>query len=347
MPSSSGLPSLERAPGKHDNWVEDVGGLPKYIDRIARHLHSEKGMDIGRAIAVAVNACKRMCASGDLNYKGKQNVNAKSRAEACAAVAEWEAKKAKAHVTKGQRVWLTDDEFADLAKNITVMSDEEFDRHVAEADIDKRFFSADKRKEMAASGEAMTGGRYPIASAKDVKNAVMDWYRTGKDPSVKEHIISRAKALGCMDALPDDWTVSKSYEFTIQKRDDEQQLVFGWASVAIDKNGVVIEDRQGDLIDDPNEIEKAAYGFVLHSRDGGEMHVRKGVSTLVESFAVTPEKLRAMGFSEESLSEVPQAAWWTGWKVHDKEVWKGVKEGKYPMFSVHGKGVRKQIEEGE
>lgn len=80
--------------GELANWVEKAGGLPKYIKRIAKHLQ-QKGMDQSRAIATAVNAAKKMCATGDTNFPGKQDVNPGSRAEACAAVAEWEAKKAK------------------------------------------------------------------------------------------------------------------------------------------------------------------------------------------------------------------------------------------------------------
>jgi hypothetical protein len=75
------------------NWVEKAGGLPKYIKRIAKHLQ-EKGMDESQAIATAVNAAKKMCSTGDTNWPGSQEVNAGSRAEACAAVEEWEAKKA-------------------------------------------------------------------------------------------------------------------------------------------------------------------------------------------------------------------------------------------------------------
>ncbi|TBO56771.1 hypothetical protein EYS09_26210 [Streptomyces kasugaensis] len=78
------------------NWVEKAGGLPSYIKRIAKHLQ-EKGMTESRAIATAVNATKKMCRTGDLNFPGRQDVNPGSRAEACAAVAEWEAKKAKSH----------------------------------------------------------------------------------------------------------------------------------------------------------------------------------------------------------------------------------------------------------
>lgn len=80
------------------NWVEETGGLPPYIKRIARHLKA-KGMSESRAIAVAVNAAKRMCASGDVNWPGVQRVNPGSRAEACAAVAEWERKKAQARAS--------------------------------------------------------------------------------------------------------------------------------------------------------------------------------------------------------------------------------------------------------
>jgi 2'-5' RNA ligase len=78
------------------NWVDKVGGLPKFIKRIVKHL-SAKGMDKSRAIATAVNVVKKMCASGDTNFPGKQNVNAGSRAEACGAVADWERKKAQSH----------------------------------------------------------------------------------------------------------------------------------------------------------------------------------------------------------------------------------------------------------
>ena len=98
MTSSRSLPTLHRSTKK--NWVEKAGGLPDYIERIAKHLHYEKGMDISRAIATAVNVCKRMCATGDTNWPGIQHVGPKSQAQACKAVAEWEAKKAKSKVTK-------------------------------------------------------------------------------------------------------------------------------------------------------------------------------------------------------------------------------------------------------
>ncbi len=75
------------------NWVTKSGGLPPYIKRIEKHLIA-KGMTESRAIATAVNAAKKMCSTGDLNFPGSQQVNPGSQAEACAAVASWNAKKA-------------------------------------------------------------------------------------------------------------------------------------------------------------------------------------------------------------------------------------------------------------
>ena len=89
--------SLDTHPGT-SNWVQKAGGLPDYICRIAKHL-VEKGRPVGEAIAAAVNAVKKACATGDLNFPGVQQENAGSRAEACAAVAEWESKKAKARAS--------------------------------------------------------------------------------------------------------------------------------------------------------------------------------------------------------------------------------------------------------
>lgn len=64
--------------------------LPKYIKRIAKHVRA-KGASLSHAIAIAVNAAKKMCATGDTSLPGVQQINPGSRAEACAAVAEWKA----------------------------------------------------------------------------------------------------------------------------------------------------------------------------------------------------------------------------------------------------------------
>lgn len=115
MPNSGSYPSLERKPGKQ-NWVDKAGGLPSYIERIAKHLHYEQGYDIGRAIASAVNTAKRWCAGGEVTKSGsKSKVTAATKAKACKAVAEWEKKKAKGRVNAGGGPKWTDGEAIHLA----------------------------------------------------------------------------------------------------------------------------------------------------------------------------------------------------------------------------------------
>lgn len=84
--------ALERNPGGGDNWVEKAGGLPAYIEKIAKRLHETRGMDVSRSIATAVNMVKKWAAGGD-------NVNPDTRAKAAAALAEWDAKRAKARAS--------------------------------------------------------------------------------------------------------------------------------------------------------------------------------------------------------------------------------------------------------
>jgi len=131
----------------------------------------------------------------------------------------------------------------------------------------------------------------------------------------------------------------------ITKIDDDKRLVFGWASIIKDAEGRVLLDRQDDYIDDEEELEKAAYTYVLHSRDGGEMHVRTGVSTMVESVVLSKEKQAALGIPEGTVP----VGWWIGFRVNDDRVWDQVKKGDYVGFSVHGTGVRGQgiLKDGE
>lgn len=81
------------------NWVDDVGGLPGYIRRIANHLIAS-GMTESHAIASAVNTVKRWARGGKVTAgPGGPNVSAKTAAKAAAAVAEWEAKRIRARAS--------------------------------------------------------------------------------------------------------------------------------------------------------------------------------------------------------------------------------------------------------
>ena len=78
--------------------------------------------------------------------------------------------------------------------------------------IEKKDYSTEERKGMADKGEALPDGSYPIKTAKDVENAVADFGRANGSATDKAHIVARAKAIGCEDCLPDDWTGGKAAE---------------------------------------------------------------------------------------------------------------------------------------
>lgn len=128
--------------------------------------------------------------------------------------------------------------------------------------------------------------------------------------------------------------------FKIAKSDDDKYLAFGWANVAIRADGEEIEDWQEDIIE-PEELENAAYQYVLLYREGGEMHERGGAAVLVESVVFTEEKMQAMGIPAGTLP----IGWWIGFKVTDEDVWEKVKDGTYPMFSIEGEAERIEVED--
>lgn len=79
--------SSNRSP--RENWVDKTGGLPLYI-RAIMHALIRSGHSRERAIQLAVGTVKNWAS-------GQGNVSAATRARAAKAVAEWEAKKARAH----------------------------------------------------------------------------------------------------------------------------------------------------------------------------------------------------------------------------------------------------------
>lgn len=129
----------------------------------------------------------------------------------------------------------------------------------------------------------------------------------------------------------------------IEKADDEQRTVFGWASIT-EIGGRPVVDRQGDMMD-IEELSKSAYDYVVSSRKGGHQHKRTEVgeplhvSDMIESVVFTPEKIEKMGLSPDT-----PIGWWVGYKVRDDEIWDAVKRGEITGFSVHGKGRRVPVD---
>jgi hypothetical protein len=86
------------------------------------------------------------------------------------------------------------------------------------AELVKRSFNTGQRKAMAAKGQAMAGGGFPIATVEDLKNAIQAIGRA-KDPAkAKAHIKSRAAALGKSSLVPDSW---KAVDADLDKATDD------------------------------------------------------------------------------------------------------------------------------
>lgn len=85
---------LDWSPKK--NWVENAGGLPRYIEDIALALIRDHGFTRERAISTAINRVKKWAS-------GVGDVKADTRAKAAKALAEWEALKAKSKARKAAK----------------------------------------------------------------------------------------------------------------------------------------------------------------------------------------------------------------------------------------------------
>ena len=123
-------------------------------------------------------------------------------------------------------------------------------------------------------------------------------------------------------------------DIPIVRTEDDKRLVFGWLSVAKDKDGNTVVDSHDDIIDIEN-LEEVVYNYVKFSRVGGDAH-KTYAGVMVESVVFTKEKMESMGIPEGILPE----AWWIGYYVEEEETWKKVKSGEYSMFSIGGRGTR-------
>lgn len=131
-----------------------------------------------------------------------------------------------------------------------------------------------------------------------------------------------------------------SFEITadIAKVDDENHVVYGWASVS-SENGKEVVDKQYDTISD-EDLEKAAWAYMLKSREAGEMHERKtGIGKVVASLVLTKELKKQLGITTQD----DRCGWIIGFNITDNNVWKSVKSGEYSAFSIGGKGNRRKV----
>jgi hypothetical protein len=129
-------------------------------------------------------------------------------------------------------------------------------------------------------------------------------------------------------------TINKedTMEGKILKVDEEQQIIYGWASVATLK-GEHIVDHQEDVIK-MDVLEKAVNDFMENVRVGKTMHVGEQTGIVLHSMPLSKEICSALDIQSD------MEGWVVGYKVYDSEVWDMVKTGKLRAFSIGGRAVK-------
>ena len=124
-------------------------------------------------------------------------------------------------------------------------------------------------------------------------------------------------------------------EGKILKTDDEQRMVYGWASV-VTEDGEPVVDRQGDVIE-ADTLVKAVNEFMEHVRVGKAMHTGEQVGVVVHSLPITKEIGDALGIQSN------REGWVVAYKVYDDAVWDMVKSGELAAFSIGGRAMQEEI----
>ena len=126
--------------------------------------------------------------------------------------------------------------------------------------------------------------------------------------------------------------------FKVAKSNDSEGLVSGWANVAVNADGSLPLDWQGDIIS-PATLEKAAINFMMDYRASGVMHEGASKGVVVESIVFTKEKQAAIGIPDGIVPE----GWFITVKILDPEVFEQVKNGTFKMFSIQGHAKRVKL----
>jgi hypothetical protein len=121
----------------------------------------------------------------------------------------------------------------------------------------------------------------------------------------------------------------------ILKVDNEQRLIYGWASV-ITAKGEAVVDRQGDVID-ADTLTSAVNKFMEHVRVGKTMHTGEETGKVIHSLPVTKEICDALGIQSD------REGWIVAYKVYDDAVWERVKSGELRAFSIGGRATREEL----
>jgi hypothetical protein len=210
-PAASTVPHPFGSPTGPGLWHVKGMMLPAYIQNVAHALLRDgAAQDEADAIQKAVGIVQDWAAGRTPNGKGR--VHADVQAAASKAVAEWEAKRARAHAQAASHHDMTHP----VRKERTVRYDQwgqVIDLATAPPSTTGPPNTA-KRKRALSKGAALPplGGnpagsaRFPIENTSDLQKATrMVQLAKGDKTAIRRYIMARAKALGASSMIPDNW----------------------------------------------------------------------------------------------------------------------------------------------
>jgi len=121
----------------------------------------------------------------------------------------------------------------------------------------------------------------------------------------------------------------------ILKIDEEQRIIYGWASVTTYKGELVV-DLQGDVIK-TETLHKAFNKFMKGVRVGKLNHSGEQVGQIVHSFPMSKEICEALGIQSDKEGVI------SGFHVTDDNLWEKVKSGEYAEFSIGGRAQKQEF----
>lgn len=155
-----------------------------------------------------------------------------------------------------------------------------------------------------------------------------------EEPADERGLLERAIAAIMGAIMGNGEEIEKKYEVAFSKRDDEQRIVWGWASVSTE-DGELVVDTQGDTIT-PVEMEKMANDFMAGVRKAKSMHEGPQIGEFIHSFPMTNELMKAFGIHSD------REGWIVAAKIYDDDVWEEIKTGRMTGFSIGGRAEKRE-----
>jgi len=130
-------------------------------------------------------------------------------------------------------------------------------------------------------------------------------------------------------------TTKSEQSIKILKIDEEQRIIYGWASVTTYKGELVV-DLQGDVIK-TDTLHKAFNEFMKGVRVGKINHSGEQVGQIVHSFPMSKEICAALEIQSDKEGVI------SGFHVTDDTLWEKVKSGEYAEFSIGGRAQKQEF----